>query len=193
MQRDLEIVEEAKQPMSMNPKKFALWLFLVSVVMVFASLTSAYYVRRAEGNWLLFDLPSAFWVTSVVIALSSISMQTAYYAGRKDNMGLLRLSLFITFILGIVFLIGQFLSWVELVGMKVFWVGNPSGSFLYVLSGLHAIHLVSGIIFLLFVLISSLRFKVHSKNMLALEMCTTYWHFLGGLWIYLFVFLILYR
>ncbi|MEQ9164824.1 MAG: cytochrome c oxidase subunit 3, partial [Fulvivirga sp.] len=70
-------------------------------------------------------------------------------------------------------------------------VGNPSGSFLYILSGLHGLHLVSGIIFLIIVLISTFKYRVHSKNLAQIQMCTTYWHFLGGLWIYLFVFLLL--
>ncbi|MEQ9657249.1 cytochrome c oxidase subunit 3, partial [Fulvivirga sp.] len=97
----------------------------------------------------------------------------------------------ITSILGVAFLIGQFFVWGALVDQNIFLVGNPSGSFLYILSGLHGLHLVSGIIFLIIVLISTFKYRVHSKNLAQIQMCTTYWHFLGGLWIYLFVFLLL--
>jgi len=95
--------------------------------------------------------------------------------------------------LGVVFLAGQVMGWRELVIMSVYLVGNPSGSFLYVLTGLHGLHLLTGVIFLLVVLNSAWNFRVHSKNLAQMEMATTYWHFLSGLWLYLFVFLLLYR
>ena len=75
MEENLSFIEGAEQPLSMHPKKFALWLFIVSVVMVFAGMTSAYIVRQGEGNWLEFDLPNIFWYTSGIIVLSSISLQ----------------------------------------------------------------------------------------------------------------------
>ena len=193
MTTDFKIVEEPKKPISMHPKKFAMWLFLASVVMVFASLTSAYIVRQAEGNWLYFDLPDLFYTTSVVIILSSISMQLAYWAAKRDNLERVKLFISITAILGAVFCVGQVLAWGDLVKNSVYLVGNPSGSFLYILTGLHAVHLISAILFVLIVLIATFRNKVHSKNLAQIEMCTTYWHFLGGLWLYLFVFLILNR
>ncbi|MEQ9656987.1 MAG: cytochrome oxidase subunit III, partial [Fulvivirga sp.] len=86
MTSDFKIVEEAKRPLSMHPKKFGLWLFMITVVMIFASLTSAYIVRQAEGNWVVFELPMEMWITSVIIAISSISMQMAYFAAKKDNL-----------------------------------------------------------------------------------------------------------
>ena len=84
-------------------------------------------------------------------------------------------------------------SWGELAKNGVYLVGNPSGSFLIVLTGLHAAHLISAIIFVLIVLIATFSNKVNSGNLAQIEMCTTYWHFLGGLWLYLFVFLLLNR
>ncbi|HSI78644.1 MAG TPA: cytochrome c oxidase subunit 3 [Lunatimonas sp.] len=191
MEEKLAYIEGAEQPLAMHPKKFALWLFIVSVVMIFASMTSAYIVRMSEGNWLEFDLPDIFWYTSIVIILSSISLHWAYLSARKDSLDQLRIALLVTAILGVSFLVGQWYSWVALVDQDVYFVGNPAGSFLYVFTGLHAIHLISGVIFLIIVLISSLRFKIHSQNMAQMEMCTTYWHFLGGLWLYLFMFLLL--
>jgi cytochrome c oxidase subunit 3 len=191
MESELKYNDIVEQPISMHPKKFALWLFLVTVVMIFAALTSAYIVRQAEGNWLEYELPEIFWVTSGIVILSSIALQVAYYAAKKDNFLLVRIGMVLTVVLGIAFLIGQWYSWVALVDREVFFVGNPAGSFLYVFTGLHALHLISGVIFLIIVLISTFRYKVHSQALNTLEMATTYWHFLGGLWLYLFLFLLL--
>jgi len=191
MTTDFKIVEEPKKPLSMQPKKFALWLFIITVIMIFAALTSAYIVRQAEGNWLVFELPTELWVTSGIILLSSVTMQWAYIAAKRDELSQVKTALSITTVLGFAFLIGQLYAWNTLVDHNVFFVGNPSGSFLYVLTGLHGVHLVSGIIFLIIVLISTFRYKVHAKNLNQIQMCATYWHFLGGLWIYLFIFLLL--
>lgn len=186
---ELKLKNEPDQPLSMHPQKFALWLFVVSVIMIFAALTSAYIVRRGEGNWLEFDLPAIFYYTSGVIILSSITMQWAYIAAKRDNLEVLKIALVLTSILGIAFLVGQFIAWGDLVDQNVYFVGNPSGSFLYVLTGVHGLHLISGVIFLLIVLALAFKYKVHSKSMVRIEMCATYWHFLGALWLYLFLFL----
>lgn len=197
-QRNLDInkiewdyIEEPKQTLSMHPKKFALWLFIVTVVMIFAALTSAYIVRQSEGNWLEFDLPQTIYITSGIILTSSITMQWSYFAAKNDNLMSLRLNTLITAFLGIAFLVGQYIVWQDLVAMDVYFVGNPAGSFMYVLTGLHGVHLISGVIFLILVTVNAFRYKVHSKSMDQIEMCATYWHFLDGLWLYLFLFLIL--
>ncbi|HSF53551.1 MAG TPA: cytochrome c oxidase subunit 3 [Algoriphagus sp.] len=191
MEKELKYVDLVEQPISMHPKKFALWLFMVSVVMVFAGLTSAYIVRQSEGNWLDYELPEIFWYTSGIAVLSSITLHWAYFSARKDNFANLKIGMVLTVLLGIAFLVGQWYSWVAMVDREVFFVGNPSGSFLYVFTGLHAAHLISGVIFLIIVLISTFRLKVHSQALISMEMATTYWHFLGGLWLYLFMFLLL--
>jgi cytochrome c oxidase subunit III len=193
MTTEYKIVEEPKKPISMHPKKFAMWLFLASVGMLFAAFTSAYIVRQAEGNWVYFELPSLFYYTTFVIFLSTVTMQWAYWSAKKDNLDRVKWLVSATSVLGLLFLTGQFLAWGELVKMSIHLVGNPSGSFLYLLTGLHGLHLISAIIFLLVVLNSTWKYRVHSKNMAQMEMCTTYWHFLSGLWLYLFVFLLLYR
>lgn len=191
MEKELNYVDMVEQPIAMNPKKFALWLFMVTVVMVFAGLTSAYIVRQSEGNWLEYDLPEIFWLTSGIAVASSLTLHWAYYSAKKDNLLNLKIGMSVTVLLGVAFLVAQWYSWVALVDRQVFFVGNPSGSFLYVFTGLHAVHLISGVIFLIIVLISTFRLKVHSQALNTMEMATTYWHFLGGLWLYLFMFLLL--
>jgi cytochrome c oxidase subunit III len=194
MTSDFKIVEEPKKPISMHPKKFAMWLFLASVGMLFAAWTSAYIVRRAEGNWMYFDLPFIFWINSAIILASSVTMIIAYRAAKRDNIPALKLYLILTTALGIAFLIGQVMAAGELVKISAYFAGgNPSSSFVYVLAGVHALHIVSAVIFLLVTLRSAYKFRIHSKNMAQMEMCATYWHFLGALWLYLFVFLSLYR
>lgn len=191
MEKELKYVDMVEQPISMHPKKFALWLFIVTVVMVFAGWTSAFIVRQAEGNWLDYDLPKVFWLSSGLVILSSISLHWAYLAAKKDNFLQLRLGMSLAMLLGVGFLVSQWYSWIALVESEVFFVGNPAGSFLYVITGVHGVHLISGLIFLIIVLISTFRYKVHSKELNTMEMAATFWHFLGALWIYLFMFLLL--
>ena len=190
---EMKIIEEPKKTLSMHPKKFAMWLFMGSVMMLFASMTSAYMVRQAEGNWLYFELPALFYYTTGMIVISSITMQWAYFAARNNNVSLVKTLVIITSILGVAFLVGQFMAWGELVNHSIHFVGNPSGSFLYVITGLHGAHIISAVVYLLIVLNSAVRLRINSKNMAQMEMCTTYWHFLGVLWIYLFIFLLVYR
>ncbi len=190
---DVQHIKVAKQPaqtLAMDPMKFILWLFLVSIIMLFASQTSAYLVRRAEGNWLEFEMPKIFWYSTAVLLVSSISMQWAYFAAKKDQFKQLKIAISITFALGLAFLWMQFEGWRNLVDMNVYFVGNPSGSFFYVFTGLHGFHIISGLIVLLFALRAVFRLKVHAKSLRQIQICSTYWHFLDLLWLYLFVFLL---
>lgn len=189
-----EIKVSLQQPdrtLSMHPKKFALWLFIVTIVMLFAALTSAYIVKQADGNWLSIDLPGIFGINSLIIALSSVTMIWAFRSAKRDNFAELNWAIALTAVLGMMFLAGQYYSWSALVERNVYFVSNyASGSFIYIFTGLHGLHLLSGLIFLLITLRNSLKMKIHSKNLDQLEMCATYWHFLGGLWIYLYLFLL---
>jgi cytochrome c oxidase subunit 3 len=187
---DISIVEEPQETLSMNPRKFIMWLFIVSIIMLFAAMTSAYLVRRAEGNWLEYDIPSVFTYSSVVLVISSLTMHWAYLAAKKDNFSSLKIAITITFALGMAFLYMQFQGWVELVKENVFFVGNPAGSFMYIFTGLHGFHLISGLIVLVFALVAAFKFRIHGKNLNQLEIAATYWHFLDVLWLYLFFFLV---
>lgn len=196
MAADIRIVEDAKKPRSMNPKKFALWLFMVSVVMLFGGWTSAYLVKRAEPGWSSFELPGEFWLSTSIIILSSVTMIWAQRSARRDDLQQTKLALLLTTVLGVAFLGGQWFAWAKMVELNHYFAGtggNTSSSFIYLLTGFHGLHIISGVIVLLLALVAALKYKVHSKNMLRMELCSTYWHFLGALWLYLFVFLLLYR
>ncbi|MBX2963636.1 MAG: cytochrome c oxidase subunit 3 [Cyclobacteriaceae bacterium] len=190
--KEFKIIEEAKKPLSMNPKKFALWLFMMSVVMLFGAWTSAYLVKRADTGWAEIILPAQFWTNSVLVVLSSVTMIWAYLAAKRDNIQQLKIALAATMFLGISFLVGQYMAYGEMVALKQHLTGsNVSHSFLWILPAVHGLHIVSGLVFLAIVFINTFMFKVHSKSLIQLEMCATYWHFLGGLWLYLFIFLLL--
>lgn len=184
------IQEEPEEQLSMNPRKFILWLFIVSIIMLFAAMTSAYLVRRAEGDWLEYTIPAIFGYSSAVLILSSLTMHWAVWAAKKDNFTMLRVAISITFVLGLVFLAMQLQGWIDLWKQNVFFVGNPAGSFMYVFTGLHAFHLISGLIVLVFALFGAFRLRIHAKSLDQIQISATYWHFLDILWLYLFAFLI---
>ncbi|MGK7390439.1 MAG: cytochrome c oxidase subunit 3 [Candidatus Cyclobacteriaceae bacterium M2_1C_046] len=191
MVSEMKMIEKPQKSLSMHPKKFALWLFMMASVMLFAAFTSAYIVRQSEGNWAYFDLPVEFYLTTVILILSSLTMQWSLNNAKKDEIDNVKKGLVVTIILGLIFLAGQYYIWKILVDHEVFFVGNPSGSFLYVLTGIHGVHLISGLIFLAVTYIKTAKLEVHSKKLSTIEMCNTYWHFLDGLWIYLLIFLLL--
>lgn len=187
-------LENKELGLGWHPKRVLLILLIFSIVMMFAAFTSGYIVRRDEGNWREFDLPMSLLFNSIVIALSSAAMQFAYYSAKHDEIKRTNLSLLATIVLGIVFLFGQMHAWGDLVAGHTFFGGadaNPSGSFVYVLMGVHAFHLVTGLIFVAVVLKRSLQYQVHSRATLSIGNATLYWHFLGGLWLYLHLFLLL--
>lgn len=194
MAADLKIVEEAKQPLAMNPKKFALWLFIVTVAMLFGAFTSAYIVKRADTGWAELQLPGLFTINSVIIVLSSVFLIFASVAAKKDRLEQMKILMAVTALLGVGFLVGQLLAYGQMIDMKQHLTGsNVSHSFLWIITGIHGLHVVGGVIFLVITLVAAIKNEVHSRSLNLIEMCSTYWHFLGVLWLYLFLFLTLYR
>lgn len=183
-------IEMTRKVRSMHPQKFAMWLFLVTVVMVFISLSSAYIVKKSVGEWEYISFPPLFQVTSVLIVLSSVTMQVAYISAKRNNIRNIRMSLGATAVLAVAFVVGQYMAWGQLVDAGHYFVGNPASSFIYVFTGLHVVHLIGALVFLFIVLGKAFKYEVHSKSMVRIEMCATFWHFLGGLWLYLYLFLI---
>lgn len=182
---------EEKQSIKKRSYKPLLWVGIAGMTMLFAGLLSAYVVRHAQGNWLYFELPSLFYYSTTAIVLSSISMIWAMNAAKK-NEATISLAVFIAFLLGVTFVILQFKSWAALVAQGIFFTGgesNASGSFLFVLSGMHLAHLAAGIIVLFVTWVMALKRKYNSENILGLELASIYWHFLTVLWVFLFAFL----
>ena len=175
-----------------NPQKFGLWIGQASIVMMFAGWTSAYLVRQAGGNWLEFKMPTEFFVSTIVILISSLFLHLSYKAFLKGNTTIYRSFLVISFLLGITFIVTQYQGWIALKEIGVTLTENPSGSFIYVISGMHVIHVLGGIVALIVALIHAfmLPHKVTEKRKLRFEMTYTYWHFVDFLWLYLIIFFI---
>ncbi len=185
------ISKGSQQTLSMNPKKFALWLFIGTVIMLFGGFTSAFIVMASEKAIQEIQMPTTLLISTIIILISSGTVQLSYFFAKRDELKKITLFVAITLALGIVFLAYQFLAWQELVQNNITFVSNnPTGSFIYVFTGIHGLHIVSALIFLIVVLISSIKLNIHSKKLNQLEMCVTYWHFLGILWLYLYVFLL---
>ncbi|NMM50162.1 cytochrome oxidase subunit III [Flammeovirgaceae bacterium KN852] len=191
MEKELKITRESKSILNMHPQKFAMWLFLLTVLMIFAAYTSAYIVRKGQGNWIPFELPVTFLYSTGIIVLSSVFMQLSYFAAAKNNVNGVRLYTLLTFIAGVVFLMMQWTGYGKLIDMNLYFSdpNNVSGSFIYVITGVHAVHLISALIVLLIVLITTFKVENIKDKLVRMEICTTYWHFLGGLWVYLYLFL----
>lgn len=187
---------ETPQKKGLNVPKFMTWLFIATIIMLFGAITSAYIVKRAEGHWNQYELPNLFIYSTIAIVLSSGSMHMAVQYLKRDKFQSFVSALLVTFVLGIIFLLNQFFAWGELFDNQVYFGGqysNAAGSFIYVISGLHWVHIISGLTYLLVVMIKALRYKITKSNMKIVQSCALFWHFLGFLWIYLYIFLIIFR
>lgn len=195
METPLSPAEEKRQIREKVAKPM-LWLGIISMIMIFGSLTSAYVVRMGKGDWLHFELPQMFYVSTAVIIISSVTMNWALASAKKNDLKNLKIASFITLVLGLLFVVFQFQAWGVLVDQKVFFAGresNAAGSFMYALTGLHMAHLAGGLIALLVVSFKSFRMRYNSENLLGIKLCALYWHFLDALWIFLFLFLLFVR
>ena len=171
--------------------RFTVWLIIVAIIMMFAGLTSAYIVRKAEGNWQLFELPSLFMYSTIAILLSSATLHWSHLQAKKFNLKNQMIGLILSLILGSLFMFLQWESFGQLVDNEVYLTGNPSGGFLYIITGLHAAHILAGLVWMI-VLIIGVKAKINQTlNVLRSGLCLTYWHFVDILWIYLYIFLIL--
>ena len=173
-----------------HPLKFGLWVACGSMLMVFASLTSAYVVRHASGNWLEFKMPTAFIYSTLVMLLSSITLHTAYNAFKSGKEKLYKPMLLMTMVLALFFLYLQYQGWMGLEAIGLPLKTNASGDFVYALSWLHAGHVLGGVgaLMVATIVAFSLKFKVTPVRTLRLELTLTYWHFVDFLWVYLLLF-----
>lgn len=189
-----DAVERRKEYLADKKKRVAkplLWFGMIGIVMLFAGLTSAVIVRKGDGNWEHFEMPDAFLWSTVIIVLSSLTFIATNFFAKKDNQRGLKGSLALTFILGVLFVVFQFEGYEQLYNQGVYFTGkghNASGSYLYIVSWAHLAHLAGGLISLLVVLFNAFKGKYNSKNLLGLQLSSTYWHFLGGMWVYLYIF-----
>lgn len=208
-----QIIVDRKEPRRIHPHKFALWIAMGSIAMMFAGLTSAYIVRKAQGDWRFFNVPVVFWISTVCIVLSSLTIWMAVRAFRDRAMGKYRRLVLMTLVLGLAFGACQAVGFYQLYsqpqpvmvlgpnGEKGFEMleegartdvvrvsGNVSESFLFIITGLHVLHVLGGIVALAISYFRSFRTRVKVYNSTGIEVVASYWHFVDILWIYLFVF-----
>lgn len=181
-------METGTEKKRIHPQKFALWIAMASIIMMFAGLTSAYIVRKAQGNWVMYHLPSIFWVSTAAIVLSSVTIILGTKAFKQRQMPRFKMLISVTLILGILFAILQYLGFKQLYATNIRLDGNPSESFLFIIAGLHILHIFGGIVALVIVFFRAFRKKVKIYSSTGLEIVSAYWHFVDVLWIYLFVF-----
>jgi cytochrome c oxidase subunit III len=176
------------QRKKIHPHRFTLWVGMGSIVMMFAGLTSAYVVKRDSPGWTTFVIPRAFWYSTAIILVSSLTMQMGLKAFKDREMRKYRNILGVTMFLGIGFLVLQWIGFKTIWNSGVHLKGSGAGQFLYIIAGLHGLHIVGGIIALILILTRAFNSKIRSYNSVPVENMSTYWHFVDILWIYLFIF-----
>lgn len=177
--------------------KLLLMFAMLSMTMMFAGLTSAFVVSKSRGDWLQnFQMPKAFFISTAIIFLCSITFHLAKLAIKKDNHKATTNYLLATLLLGILFVFFQFQGFGEVVKQGYYFTGpesNITTTFLYVVTIVHLAHLFGGIISLLIIIYNHFKQKYNSSQTLGIELGAMYWHFLDFLWIYLFLFLYFFK
>lgn len=182
---------QTKEPQKIHPHKFTLWVGMGSIVMMFAAFTSAYIVKKNQSSWLEFELPRIFWYSTFVILASSVTMQLSIKAFKAREMSRYRTLITATTLLGILFIVMQGMGFQSLELKNIALTGaksNSAASFLFVITGIHMLHVLGGVIALLVIFIRAYRLKVKNYSALPIELAGTYWHFVDAIWIYLFIF-----
>ena len=184
--------EKILNPNKIRAKKMMLLFSLLSITMTFAGLTSAYIVSKGRPDWLVdFELPELFYYSTIVIVLSSITIQIAKYNLNKNKTkSHVLIWLVTTLLFGILFCVFQFYAFKSLIDKGYYFAGAQSTittSFIYVLTFLHAVHLIAGLVVLIVLLFNTFNNK-YRLNKLGFHLGVTFWHFLDILWIYLFLF-----
>lgn len=178
--------------------RIAIWVTLAAVMMMFTALTSAYIVRAAGAtDWVVIRMPRLLWLSTTLIVLSSVSLELARKALQRDDQQGYARWLLVTVGLGLGFLGSQFLAWRELVAQGIYLSSNPHSAFFYLLTGMHGVHLLGGILALDYLLLHAWRRRapeqIGPRRAAAAGAVALYWHFMGLLWIYLFLLLFLWR
>ncbi len=174
-----------------HPHKFTLWVGIGSILMMFAGLTSAYIVKRNQVNWVTFNLPIAFWYSTAVMVLSSLTLYMASRAFKERAMSRYRSLMAGTLVLGVLFIVLQVIGFKQLWHVGITLTGNVSYSFLYIIVGLHGAHVIGGIIALIVMSLKAFSVKTRNYSIVPVDLMSTYWHFVDILWIYLLVFLLM--
>jgi len=173
--------------------KLLLLFAMISMIMMFAGLTSAFVVSKSRADWLKdFQLPTAFYYSTVVIIGCSVTFHLAKKAIQKDNQKATTSLLLATLALGILFVVLQFVGFGQIIESGYYFTGAESSittTFLYIVTVVHLLHLAGGLIALFIIIFKQFKGRYNATETLGVELGAMYWHFLDLLWIYLFLFL----
>lgn len=189
----MDLTQGTEQEKLRRAKKMMLWFGIVSLIMGFAGWTSAYIVSSKRDDWISdLQLPDAFFVSTAIIVLSSITYVIAKRAVSRGNQHLGTLFLGLTLVLGISFIVLQFVGFSQMLANGYYFTGPTSNikmSYVFLIAAVHIAHVVAGLISLLVVMVQQFRGKYTPENMLGMELGATFWHFLDFLWVYLILFM----
>ncbi|MGH9800081.1 MAG: cytochrome c oxidase subunit 3 [Blastocatellia bacterium] len=171
--------------------RIGVWLVLASVTMLFAALTSAYVVNRAHS--MPITMPQVLWLSTVVILASSATFEIARRALKRRVETKFRLWIGVTTALGFGFLILQLAAWSELKASGFYINKNLHSAYSYLFTGLHGVHLIGGLVALAFMTLRSQAKWTTVRRRVAVDVAAMYWHFLDGLWVFLFLILFFWR
>ena len=187
----MEKVMSSERTQKMHPHKFTLWIAIGSITMMFAGFTSAYIVKSNQAGWEAVQVPKIFYLSTALIIVSSISIFLAQKAMAAREMARYRLLITVTAVLGLAFVATQFIGFSELWANKITLKDSIAGSFFYIITGVHALHVIGGIIALVVLFLRAYNTKTKFYSTTPVGTAGLYWHFVDLLWIYLFVFFLL--
>lgn len=186
-----EVLQEELRVARRKSAKPMLWVSMISMVMFFAGLTSAYVISMKREDWVTFELPNALYISTILIVASSVTFFFSQRMLKRDQKDISRILLLITLILGIGFVWQQYVGFLELKESGLYFTGEGSTvstSFLIGITLMHVLHLAAGIIVLFVVIYNHYKNKYSSTDLLGFELGAIFWHFVDILWIYLFLF-----
>lgn len=190
MENQTLVQEELVKAKKISAKPM-LWISMISMVMFFAGLTSAYVISMRREDWVTFDLPQAFYISTVLIIASSITLFLAQKFLKKGNRQASLGFLLLTLVLGLGFVAYQYIGFNQLKSVGLFFTGpesTVSTSFIIGITFMHILHLLAGVIVLLVVAFNHFQNKYTATDLLGFELGSIFWHFVDLLWIYLFFF-----
>lgn len=189
----MKLTDRPEEAKIARAKKNILWFGIISLTMSFAGLTSAYVVSKERPDWISdFQIPSAFYASLVLILISSITIHLANKVVKKGNHSQGMVLLILTFLLGVGFVVFQFVGFSQIIESGYNFTGPTSSittSYIYLIVLLHVAHVFGGLISLLVVIYNHYKQKYRNGKTLGIELAATFWHFIDAIWIYLFLFL----
>jgi cytochrome c oxidase subunit III len=168
-----------------------IWILVTAIIMLFAGLSSAYIVLRGMPTWQGIELPSLLWPNTAILLMSSVAIELSRRSIRRNDTQSMKRWLCLGGVLGLAFLIGQVAAWKQLVNAGVYVPSTIQSGFFYILTGLHGLHLFAGIVALIVVLGMAMKNRLTAFSHEPLKLCAAYWHVMDGLWLYLFLLLLL--